>query len=85
MSNDQDWDDNMDPEIRESVMDATRRAMGLPTRNGGFVVGATDGRKPALYSGISAGGGYSEERRNAKYGTPTKWHDNYEVPTKKRP
>lgn len=41
-----DWDDDMDPEIRESVMDATRRAMGLPTRNGGFVVGATDGRKP---------------------------------------
>ena len=58
--NDRDWDDEMDPDICESVMDATRRAMGLPVRNGGFVVGATDGRKST-------------------------WHDNYEVPTKKRP
>ena len=64
----QDWDDALSPEGRESVMDATRRAMGLPPRNGGFAAGVTDGRKEVP---IDPGSITS----TSPYGRTTIWRD----------
>jgi hypothetical protein len=53
MSEEQDWDDNLEPEQRASVMNATAKAMGLEPRYGNFQAGAQEARQVA-YSGIRA-------------------------------
>jgi hypothetical protein len=71
MSNEEthDWDDNMDYGERAAAMNYTRARMGLPLRDPkGRNEHFSDGAATALYSGITAGGGYSEARRIAKYG-----------------
>ncbi len=40
-----DWDDDLEPEERDKVMNATAKAMGLEPRYGNFVSGAVEGRK----------------------------------------
>lgn len=65
-----DWDDNLEPEERAGIMNATASALGLPTRYGSFAAGAQEARKVATYSGIRA---RASQRIYARQPAPRNW------------
>lgn len=44
MSYDQDWDDNLEPDQRASIMNSMAKKMGLEPRYGNFQAGAQEGK-----------------------------------------